>query len=103
LSEYLENYKGINRFAYVHLSTAHEKSGQRLEVLDSDFVSFFEKTLGYYKEINEDIVILTLSDHGRPKNSPIPLEARAEQMLPFTFMISSKSLIKTLTNFILKI
>ena len=93
LSEFLINYKGLNRFAYTHLSIAHEKSGTRLKLADRDFPNFLKYILNYYNDIDEDIVFLLLSDHGRPKISPVKIESNAEKMLPFTFIISNKAFI----------
>lgn len=98
LYEYLENYKGINRFAYIHLSVAHESSGRRLHTIDRDLRLFFDKIFNLYRNIDEDIVFAFLADHGRAKTSPIPIESKAEILVPFFFLISNEELIKSLNS-----
>lgn len=61
--QYVEAYKENNKFAYVHLSAAHERSGNVLTV-DKDLPLFFEKFFGLMNARNEDFVFLLMSDHG---------------------------------------
>lgn len=94
LSEYLKNYEGLNRFAYIHIFTAHEKSGVRIRHADADFTEFFNETLRYYKEIDEDIVFVFTSDHGSSNGDFVTVQGLAERMHPFTFVISNREYIE---------
>jgi hypothetical protein len=96
VSQFLRNYRENNKFAYVHLSVAHEKSGKRLAIADQDLVDFFDKTLNFYKKTNQNLVFIFMSDHGRVKKTPVALESRAEQLLPFFYVIANKRLINEL-------
>ena len=94
LSEYLKNYQGYNRFAYLHVNTAHEISGVRISHADKDFAAFFEKTLQFYSTINEDIVFLFMSDHGSSSGEFATLPSFPERLTSFSFLISNKKYIK---------
>ena len=93
LSEYLTNYQGYNRFSYLHINTGHELSRVRIAHADKDFAAFFEKTLQFYKEINEDIVFLFMSDHGASSRDFATVQAFPEQLTPYSFIISNKDYI----------
>lgn len=66
LNQYVKNYKNYNRFAYVHLSTAHEATGTVIRTADDDLASFFKVLLDFFKQNpDEDFVIHLMSDHGK--------------------------------------
>ncbi|OMJ65528.1 hypothetical protein SteCoe_38054 [Stentor coeruleus] len=94
LSQFLENYKGHNKFAYIHIEVAHEFSGTRLSLSDKDIQIFFEKTLQKYTNSTEDLFILFAGDHGRYKTETVSLFGRGERSLPFHFVISNKDFIE---------
>lgn len=93
LSQFLNNYKGYNKFAYFHIEIAHESTGTRLSLSDKDTKAFFERTLKQYKNSNEDLFIIYAADHGRYKNEFSSLHGKAERSLPFHFIISNKQFI----------
>ena len=94
LSEYLKNYKGYNRFSYMHINTAHELSGVRISHADKDFAVFFEDILQFYSKINEDIVFLFMSDHGASSGDFVTLQSFPERLSSFSFLISNKDYVQ---------
>ncbi|OMJ69028.1 hypothetical protein SteCoe_33360 [Stentor coeruleus] len=96
LSEFLKNYQNYNRFAYVHINTAHAGIGTRLNIADSDFKTFFQDLLQIYKQSKEDILFVFMSDHGTSRGDFIGLNSLAERVNPFQLIISNKRLIKSL-------
>lgn len=94
LSEYIKNYEGINRFAYMHIDVAHENTGLRMKIADGDILSFLEKTLQVYYDLpNEDVVLMLASDHGR-MSTMMSKEAVMEKMMPFHLVFANKALIE---------
>ena len=94
LSEFIQNYEGINKFAYFHIDVAHETTGLRLKIADKDIKNFIEKTLRYYAEHpEEDVVLMMGADHGRME-IVMSREAMLEKMLPFQFVFANKQLIE---------
>ena len=94
LSEFIENYEGINKFAYLHMDLAHETTGLRLKIADKDLMEFIERTLSYYSEHpEEDVVMMMGADHGRME-IVMSREAMLEKMLPFHFVFANKQLIE---------
>lgn len=96
LSEFLKNYQSHNRFAYVHINTAHAGIGTRLNIADSDFKTFFKDLFHLYKQSQEDILFVFMSDHGTSRGDFISLNGLAERVNPFQLIISNKRLIKSL-------
>ncbi|OMJ92731.1 hypothetical protein SteCoe_4482 [Stentor coeruleus] len=99
LLDYLVNYPGMNKFAYIHLSIAHEKSGNRLYNADSDFLVLLNEIINLHKSRQENLALFFMSDHGRGKSSPLSFESLAEQVQPFTILISSKEIIKDMKGY----
>lgn len=59
LSDYHSNYHGFNRFAYLHLSPGHEKTGLVIRTADQDLLNFLEKMVqNAAKNPNEDMVLM---------------------------------------------
>jgi hypothetical protein len=87
--QYLTNYKKNNRFAYVHMDAAHENSGN-VKTVDKDLVAFLRKTLEWYQEQNQEIVIFLLGDHGRINpNMKFNEKGFMDQRTPLTFLVCS--------------
>lgn len=99
LLDYLVNYPGVNKFAYTHLSIAHEKSGNRLYNADQDFLVLLNEIINLHKSRQENLALFFMSDHGRGKSSPLSFESLAEQVQPFTILISSKEIIKDMKGY----
>lgn len=100
IRQFVENYTGHHRFSYTHFLTSHESSGSLINSADQDLVDFFRNVLKLAKEKKEDLAIIIAGDHGL-KNGPWDKyeEGKQEVLLPFSFLISSKSLIdKTSPN-----
>lgn len=93
LKEYLNNYKGNNRFAYVHINTAHAGIGTRLSIADNDFEGFFNELFKQYQELDEDIAFLFIGDHGTSRGDFLNLDGFAERVNPPYLLISNKELV----------
>ena len=94
LGQYIRNYQGINRFAYMHIDVAHESTGLRAKIADSDVAEFIKDTLEFYKQHpEEDVVLFIAADHGR-MSSMMSKEALLEKMLPFHLVFANRELIE---------
>ncbi|OMJ88736.1 hypothetical protein SteCoe_9281 [Stentor coeruleus] len=93
LKEYLHNYKGNNRFAYVHINTAHAGIGTRLNIADNDFIGFFNEVLREYKELDEDFTFLFIGDHGTSRGDFLNIDGFAERVNPPYLLLSNKELV----------
>ncbi|CAG9316721.1 unnamed protein product [Blepharisma stoltei] len=93
--QYLNNYSKINKFAYIHLSTAHEESGTVIRTLDDDLVEYMEKLVKYfYDNPDEDMMIFVGSDHGKhTKEWDRSYEGYIENKLPSQFVITNRKFI----------
>lgn len=93
ITQYIENYKGLNKFAYAHFDIAHESTGHRLNVADESFIKFINDILGFYKKNNnEDLILIIGADHGRI-STVMSKEAWQEKLLPFQFVFANRELI----------
>lgn len=95
ITQFHTNYQGLNRFAYIHLSPGHERSGTVIRTADDDLKEFLA-TLTQTAEAatEEDIVILVGSDHGRHVAPQEMYEATVENLLPAQMVIVNKELMR---------
>ncbi|OMJ88645.1 hypothetical protein SteCoe_9340 [Stentor coeruleus] len=93
IKEYFKNYKGINRFAFAQINTAHEETCNRLLTLDKPLSVFIKETLEFANDNNEDIIMIISGDHGRYYKA-LTLESFSEKMIPAHFIVASKNLIE---------
>ncbi|CAG9326800.1 unnamed protein product [Blepharisma stoltei] len=92
--EFVQNYSGHNRFAYLHISPGHEETGRVIITADQDIKEFFNEILAYFSKNNEDFVIHFMSDHGKHSGFwDLDYEGYMENRLPMHFMITNKELI----------
>jgi hypothetical protein len=63
LYQYVQTYKDNNKFAYMHLHTGLETSGN-IRTADKDIVPFLDKLFSLMTERNENFVFILMSDHG---------------------------------------
>ena len=90
--QYLETYEGHHRFAYLHLSPGHESNGV-IRTLDKDLKFHLEQVFEYYKNTNEDFLLLLMSDHGRGQGRlEFYLEHFIENRMPLILFIGNKNL-----------
>lgn len=91
--ELLRMYKGTNMWIYLHLSAAHERTGQHAATLDSILVNF----LTHYFQITNnfaDTFMFLHADHGmRYGDWYTKVESYQETKLPSMFILASKSLL----------
>lgn len=92
LRQFILSYDTTNKFAYVHMSPGHEDTGTVIRTADKDLKEFLKWAFEYYKDMEEDIVIVVLSDHGK-LGKVNEEEKRYENILPFHFMFANKDLI----------
>lgn len=94
LSEYIRNYQGYNRFGYMHIDVAHEDTGLRAKIADTDLMNFLEKTLEFYRSHpEEDVVLMLAADHGR-MSAVMSREALLEKVMPYHFVFANRGLIR---------
>lgn len=89
-------YWHANQWLYVHLSAAHEASGQHAETLDEDLTDYLRTYLEDFGSTHE-VLILLEADHGmRYGDWYRHLEAFQENRLPVLFLIGSQSLLEAI-------
>ncbi|OMJ72556.1 hypothetical protein SteCoe_28972 [Stentor coeruleus] len=93
IKEFFTNYKGINRFAYAQINTAHEETCTRISTIDKPLSNMISDTLEFANTNNEDFIMIVAGDHGRYYKA-LTLESFSEKMLPVHFLIASKSIIE---------
>lgn len=91
--QFFINYKGHNRFAYIHTLAAHEDSGN-VETIDQDLPDFLNNLFHIHND--EDLLIYMMSDHGRG-NPDLAFSQKGyfEHRLVMNYIILSKSLEKS--------
>lgn len=98
-SSYLQEYSGINRFGYIHITTAHEKSGTIIKTVDDDLLLFMQSTLEFYQKKNEDIVFILAGDHGKHVSETDYVKPGwLENLLPAQIVITNKDLMRRLNS-----
>ena len=106
LKQFTQNYKGLNKFGYVHLSPGHEDTGTVIKTADPDIKEFIESMFRTHKENNEDLVLMIASDHGKhTKEWDQTIEGYVENQLAFHFVFANQDLIRRMgpeTDSILK-
>ena len=60
---FTENYQEANKWIFLHLTAAHEESGQHAVTLDDDLYDFITSMYKQYGETHE-IVTMLVADHG---------------------------------------
>ncbi|OMJ95814.1 hypothetical protein SteCoe_708 [Stentor coeruleus] len=91
--QFFINYKGHNRFAYIHTLAAHEDSGN-VETIDQDLPDFLNNLFHIHND--EDLVIYMMSDHGRgDSNLAFSHKGYFDHRLVMNYVILSKSLEKS--------
>lgn len=88
---FIDLYPDLNQWAYIHVNTAHEETGEHAVTLDDDLTSFLTKLL--LDDSREYFVVLQ-ADHGmRYGNWFTEIEGYQENKLPALFFIASNSLL----------
>jgi len=87
-------YLHANQWLYVHLSAAHEASGQHAETLDEDLTDYLRSYLEDFGSTHEVLMLLE-ADHGmRYGDWYRHIEAFQENRLPVMFLIGRKSVLE---------
>ena len=63
VDDYYEKYSGLNKFAYVHLDAAHERTGN-IQTVDKDIVPFVQGLMEKFSKKGENFAMFLISDHG---------------------------------------
>ena len=92
LRNFLENYNGVNKAAFLHINTAHEETCTRVKTLDQPLKDLIEFALGFN---DDEKVIVIAGDHGRYYKAHT-IEANIEKTMTGHFLIASQSLIDRL-------
>lgn len=87
-----ELYQGVNQWLYLHLTAAHESTGNHAATLDKDLSAFLKQFLA--KNAGNEVALFLAGDHGMRygdwfKNA----EAFQENRLPIFLFINSKPLL----------
>lgn len=87
---FYKTYKGLLKFGYTHISSAHEDTGN-IKTVDKDLVEFFKEFNKTYSENNEEFVIFFMGDHGR-MNNLLRFDNRGylDSLNPMMFVIASE-------------
>jgi hypothetical protein len=93
LSQYISNYSSHNRFAYIHISVAHEDTNTVYKTVDDDMKGFLEKFFEYYNNNDEDFVLMIAGDHGKGVKDKNYQELTLELVQPLHLMIANQGLI----------
>lgn len=89
--DFLGKYEGTNRWAYNHITAAHEQSGQHAQTLDKDLVWYLKQMIKNFGAKN-DLIIFLMADHGmRYGNFKTGKYAIQEHRLPAFFLLSKRS------------
>ena len=98
VKEFLTAYKGVNRFGYTHITTAHEKSGTIIKTVDKDLREMLEELLKEFsKNPGEDFVLVIAGDHGKHvSETDFVKPGFFENVLPGQIVIANKELIHRL-------
>ena len=95
LIQFNKNYKEHNRFGYFHLSIGHEGTGTHIEYMNEGFKNFLSNFFNYYRESDEDFVLMISGDHGRGLEEwDSNFEGIFEQELPIHLLITNERIMK---------
>ena len=91
--QFTNAYLKANQWLYLHLSAAHEASGQHAETLDSDLRDYLKTYLEVYSHSHE-VMIMVEADHGmRYGDWYSDIQAFQENRLPVFFVIGSRKVL----------
>ena len=89
VTQFLNNYKGLNKFAFVQSLAGHEDTGTIIATLDQDLPEQIDQILN----TDDDIVLFLMADHGMRYGEWFNrIEGSHEHKLPAMFTIVSKSI-----------
>ena len=95
--DFARMYPKSNLWIYLHVNTAHERTGQHAGTLDKDLARFLEEFLEITKK--SDTFVFLGADHGmRYGEWYRSVEAFQETKLPSMFVIATKSLLDKYPN-----
>lgn len=98
VKEFLTAYKGVNRFGYTHITTAHEKSGTIIKTVDEDLYEMLKDLLEEFSSYeNEDFVLVIAGDHGKHvSETDFVKPGWLENVLPSQLVLMNKELMARL-------
>lgn len=90
-TQFSNAYPENNQWLYLHLSAAHEATGQHAQALDHDLTVFIQSYLQTFEKTH-DVVIFLEADHGMRYGDWFnSVEAFQENRLPVLFVIAPTS------------
>lgn len=93
--DYLEIYKNVSRFSYLHINTAHEDTGSVISTLDDDLVDFLTDLMAR----DEETVLFIKGDHGNRAGGWLKNAAGAnDHHLTAAFLVVTKSFLNRIPN-----
>mmetsp|Transcript_33396 Transcript_33396/g.58545 ORF Transcript_33396/g.58545 Transcript_33396/m.58545 type:complete len:737 (+) Transcript_33396:58-2268(+) len=94
--QFSEAYPENNQWLYLHLSAAHEATGQHAQALDHDLKGFIENYLQTFGKTHEVLIMLE-ADHGMRYGDWFnSVEAFQENRLPVFFIIAPYSVLNNI-------
>lgn len=106
LTQYIRNYKGVNKFSFTHFSGGTSIYGSTSNIWDRDLKETLQNIVSIYENSREDFMIMLVSDQGQQiNNNKYFEEASSESISPVHIIFTKKSLIDRLgpeTDSILK-
>ena len=91
--KFFETYPNNHQFGYLHLNSAHEKTGN-VKTIDLDLRDFFNYTLQLFRQRNDDFALFLIGDHGSNVDK-IQFDRRGiyEYRQPMSFLVTSDGLV----------
>jgi hypothetical protein len=93
VNQFLRNYKGLNKFAFMQSLTGHEDSGTVIATLDQDLPDMIDSIL----HSGDEVVLFLMADHGMRYGEWFKLlDGSHEHKLPAMFVVASTSLMDSI-------
>ena len=92
-NQFIKNYPEHNKFAYMHISVAHEDTCTVYPTVDNDLKETLKEFVEYYENNDEDFVLMIAGDHGKGILNNIYEEGNLEKFQPLHLVIANQGLI----------
>ena len=90
--QFFKNYREHNRFGFVHITAAHEDTGN-IKTIDSDLPDFLKSMFDLFDSDKEDFVLFLLADHGRGMDKlQFNIKGNLETLVPMSYIIMNREL-----------
>lgn len=95
--QFFDNYPENNKFAFVHINSAHEETGN-VKTIDEDLFKFLNQFLKLIQNKGENLALFLMSDHGYKDIKGAQWDVRSffEYITPFTYFVSTNEVVANL-------